>query len=351
MKLNYDCRHFVGYIPCRPHKKFGVHCKGCAHYDPTDLNVLIIKLGAIGDVIRTTPLLHRLKLDHPGAFITWLTLTPEVLPSSVDRKMGFTLQNITSLKSLEFDLLINLDKDLEACALASGIKAKEKKGFTLVDGKCRNMDEASYQKFLTGLFDDVNKANKKSYPEEIFEVCGYRFNGERYILDLPEARPRFEIPDGARVVGMNTGCGGRWVTRLWADDRWVELARGLKAHGFWPLFLGGEQEHEKNARLARESGSAYLGHFSLQDFFCLVDRCDLVVTAVTMGLHIAIGLGKKVVLFNNIFNPHEFELYGLGEILSPGIECEGCFKPSCEESCMDKITVADTLTAVGKLMK
>ena len=36
---------------------------------------------------------------------------------------------------------------------------------------------------------------------------------------------------------------------------------------------------------------------------------DLVVTAVTMAMHIALGLGKKLVLFNNIFNPHEFELY------------------------------------------
>ncbi len=350
MKLNHDCRHFVGHIPCRPHKKFGVHCEGCPHYDPADYNVLIIKLGAIGDVIRTTPLLHALKAGHKGAFITWLTLTPEVLPGIVDRKMGFTLQSIASLLPQEFDLLINLDKDLEACALAAMIKAKDKKGFTLVLGKCRNIGEASYEKFLTGLFDDINKANTMSYPEEIFGICGYGFKGERYILELPDTRPAFEVPEGARVVGLNTGCGGRWVTRLWADERWVELARGLKESGYWPLFLGGAQEHDKNVRLARESGAAYLGHFALTDFFCLVDRCELVVTAVTMALHIAIGLGKKVVLFNNIFNPREFELYGLGEILSPGIDCEGCFKPVCAEKCMDRITVEDTLGSVKRLM-
>jgi len=29
----------------------------------------------------------------------------------------------------------------------------------------------------------VNKANTKSYPQEIFEMCGFAFSGEQYILD------------------------------------------------------------------------------------------------------------------------------------------------------------------------
>src|SRR5512143_3100671 len=103
MELKPDCRHFLGHIPCRPHKKEGVHCGDCPHYDPANFNILIIKLGAIGDVIRTTPLLHRLKIEHPRAFITWLTLTPEVLPSAVDRKMGFEPKNLVSLAAQEFD--------------------------------------------------------------------------------------------------------------------------------------------------------------------------------------------------------------------------------------------------------
>jgi len=351
MKLNYDCRHFLGHIPCRPHKREGVHCDGCPYYNKADFSILIIKLGAIGDVIRTTPLLHRLKAEHPDAFITWLTLTPEVLPKGIDRKMGFELKNISSILPQKFDLVINLDKDLEACALAVQLDTKKLVGFTLVDGKPRNVDEASYHKYLTGLWDDLNKSNTKSYPEEIFEICGYKFNGERYMLDLPDERPSFDIPKGARVVGLNTGCGGRWVTRLWPEDRWVMLAKGLKEAGYLPLFLGGEAEDEKNKRLALKSGGIYLGHYPLGEFFCLVDECELVVTAVTMGLHIAIGLGKKVVLFNNIFNPHEFEMYGLGEILSPGIDCEGCFKPTCSEMCMEKISAADTLGAVRRLME
>jgi heptosyltransferase-2 len=61
MIVHTDCRHFRGDVPCTPHKKDGVHCESCPFYDPVDKKILIIKLGAIGDVIRTTPLLHRLE--------------------------------------------------------------------------------------------------------------------------------------------------------------------------------------------------------------------------------------------------------------------------------------------------
>ncbi|MEK6566078.1 MAG: hypothetical protein AABZ41_05160, partial [Bacteroidota bacterium] len=68
--LKTDCRHFRGDIPCKPHKQFGVHCideegKDCIHYDRVDKKILIIKLGAVGDVIRTTPLLHKIKETSP----------------------------------------------------------------------------------------------------------------------------------------------------------------------------------------------------------------------------------------------------------------------------------------------
>ncbi len=61
MKVKNDCRFFKGDVPCRPHKTKGVHCENCPDYDATEKNILVIKLAAIGDVIRTTPLLHRIE--------------------------------------------------------------------------------------------------------------------------------------------------------------------------------------------------------------------------------------------------------------------------------------------------
>ncbi len=117
-----------------------------------------------------------------------------------------------------------------------------------------------------------------------------------------------------------------------------------------PLLLGGEQEHEKNLRIARESGAHYLGHFPLRQFINLVDQCALVVTAVTMATHITIGLNKKIVLFNNIFNRHEFELYGLGEILEPDIPCSCFFAPVCPNDCMRHIGVDRVHDACRRLL-
>ena len=37
-----------------------------------------------------------------------------------------------------------------------------------------------------------------------------------------------------------------------------------------------------------------------------MDQCDVVVSQVTMAMHIAIGLGKRLILMNNIFNRNEF---------------------------------------------
>ena len=81
MDVKTDCRYYKGYIPCKPHKKEGVHCDNCKYYDPIKQRFLIIKLAAIGDVIRTTPLLHKLKKEFPNAEINWLTYSPAILPS------------------------------------------------------------------------------------------------------------------------------------------------------------------------------------------------------------------------------------------------------------------------------
>lgn len=353
MKISHDCRHFKGDIPCSYHKKENVVCDSCPYYDPIEQKILIIKLGAAGDVIRTTPLLRKLKQVYPQSYITWLTLTPNLVPSDwVDQILPFDLKSIVALQAAHFDLLINLDKDLEACALARQISAREKKGFSLSElNRCQPIDADSEHKFLTGIFDTVNKSNTKSYPQEIFEICGFEFQGEKYLLsNFAEHNYQWDIPESKPLVGLNTGCGGRWTSRLWQEPNWIELAQKLKNYGKGVLILGGPEEHDKNLRIAAQSGATYLGHFPLEQFINLVDQCDLVVTAVTMATHIAIGLEKKIVLFNNIFNKHEFELYGLGKILEPAVKCDCFFARECPHNSMQHIYVDTVLETCEQLL-
>jgi heptosyltransferase-2 len=66
------------------------------------------------------------------------------------------------LQAVKFDIIYNFDKDK--------------------NGKCSPINKAAEHKFITGLFDDVNKANTKSYLDEIFKIAGFKFKGEKYIL-------------------------------------------------------------------------------------------------------------------------------------------------------------------------
>jgi heptosyltransferase-2 len=342
--VHEDCRHFRGDRPCLPHKREGVHCDGCPHFDPIHKRILIIKLGAAGDVIRTTPLLRALRGD--GVHIAWLTDTPEVLPAGwVDKILTLNPATLAYLLAGYYDEIYNLDKDDQAIALCDLIPAEQKFGFAIKHGVCVPIDQKARAKWLTGVFDDLNRLNSLSYPEEIFVISGLTFQGEKYIVELDDSPPlNLDLP--RPLVGLNTGAGARWPSRLWKFDHWAQLAMMIRERGFGVLLLGGPDEDDKNQKLAAATGAAYLGTFPLKRFFHLVNEVDVLVTGVTMALHIGIGLGKRIVLMNAIFNRREFELYGLGRIIEPDVDCLGCFKPVCDRDCMNLLLPDDVLDAV-----
>lgn len=351
MIVNRDCKFYKGHIPCKPHKDVGTVCEECKYYSKIQSSILIIKLGAAGDVIRTTPLLERIGKEFPGAHVTWMTEYPQFVPKVVDEVMSFNLENVQTLLGKQFDLLINLDKDAHACSLSLRIAAKKKVGFLLEKGLISPADENARHKWLTGLFDTLNRANRKSYMVEMFEICGFEYRGEEYCIDfLPK---KFKRLENVPTVGLNTGCGSRWLTRLWKEANWVKLADGLAQKGYQVIFLGGPDEDKKNKRLAKKTGQKYLGVKPLEEFVAIVDNCDLVVTGVSMAMHIAIALKKNLVVLNNVFNRHEFEMFGLGEIIEPeGLDCLGCFKGSCEkEDCMNRIEPSEVLDTCLKYMR
>jgi ADP-heptose:LPS heptosyltransferase len=352
-----DCRHFRGDVPCAPNKREGVHCDGCSYYDPVSENILIIKLGAAGDVLRTTPILTPLNKQHPKARIWWLTQSPELVPRShVDRILKWNEESLRTLDAIHFTRLINLDKDHYASALASKLIADTKEGFVLGQfGETEPANKRAEPKFITGIFDDVSLANRKDYPTELFEICGYTFKGEEYIID-PPPKEQFEGLDTSKpIIGMNTGAGARWTSRLWNIDNWIALAEQVLASGKGVLLLGGPDEDARNREIQkRTNGRAqYLGYFPLKQFIGLVEHCELIVSGVTMGMHITIALKKKLVLLNNIFNPYEFgDLYGLGEIVQPDKQCMCFFRGQCvnpDYFCLDHLPVEKVFEAVKRV--
>ncbi|WP_051359828.1 glycosyltransferase family 9 protein [Adhaeribacter aquaticus] len=345
--VNTDCIHFRGDLPCKPNKEEGYRCEGCPVYTPIQKRVLIIKLGAIGDVIRTTPLVRKIREEYPDAKITWLTHTPAILPKyAVDEILKFDLAAILYLQSTSFDVLYNLDKDKEACALHDSIRAEEKYGYRMENGGAFPSNKLANHKYLTGVFDDISLSNQKSYVEEIFEICGWQFKGEEYIFDNHEEKGyNWPFDKTHPLIGLNTGCGDRWTTRLWSDEKWVELIKLLQQEHYNVVLLGGEQEDARNKTLSSLTGATYLGYFKLEQFINLMYQMDVIVTQVTMAMHISIALQKQLVLMNNIFNPYEFELYNRGYIVQPEKECACFYRGTCKfgVSCMEDLPPAKVL--------
>ena len=396
-QVKYDCSYFEGHIPCKPNKQYDVQCNNCSFYelDTTkiinlqdknshlkeiykicnfqektlkhyaDINtkktkVLFIKLGAIGDVIRTTPLLEKFRSKYGDCHFTWVTHTPQVTPKNdVDLIFQWNESSVSYISKQSFDIAINLDKDKEACILLSLVDAKKKFGFIWQNGHINTATEKAEHKLLTGLFDHLSKKNTKNYLEEIFEICHFDFNLEEYKINLNQElsdqwnKKLKNLSKGKKIIGLNTGCGSRWKTRLWPPKNWINLINKLEKLGFFCLLMGGPDEDEMNRHYQSETNATYLGIFSLEEFISISSNTDIIVTPVSMMMHIALALKKQLLLFNNIFNVHEFELYGRGIIIEPTSGCDCYFGNSCsrEKSCMKDITVRDVLSNIAVLNK
>src|SRR5262245_65843064 len=108
--IHTDCRHYRSDRPCAPHKAHGVTCDGCRFHDPIDTRILIVKLDAIGDVLRTTSLLRPLKAKFPRSEVTWLTRSEsmDLLLNNplVDRRIALGADALLLLATKTFDLVM-----------------------------------------------------------------------------------------------------------------------------------------------------------------------------------------------------------------------------------------------------
>ncbi len=356
--LKFDCLYFKGHIPCIPNKLRNKVCGSCDEYRPISKRILIIKLGAIGDVIRTTPLVVKYKELYPDCHLTWVTHSPEILPSDqINTIFKFDFPSVYAIQNMRFDIAINLDKETEACSLLKDVKANVKYGFIWNNHHIDVATPNAEHKLITGLFDNISKENKKNYLEEIFEICHLSFHDEPYLLNIDTSLSKkwqaLKVQSACQpVIGLNTGCGKRWTTRLWPNEYWLQLINELKTQGFYPVLLGGEAEDENNKLLAKNSGAYYPGHYSLKEFIAITSNCDLVVTQVSMMMHIVTALRIPLVLMNNIFNRNEFYLYHNGVIVEPTTGCDCYYGSTCirERNCMQDISVEMILNEIKNLV-
>ena len=361
-ELKQSCRFFRVDRPCSYHKEIGLICDGCDRYYPIDHKILIIKLGALGDVLRTTALCEPLKFLYPASKLFWITESNaiDILQgnSFVDRIIS--RENAYGFVSyFEFDLLINLDLDDEALILAGITKAKEKRGFWFDSkGVVKCSSPVAREYFLLSHDDGLKKQNFKTYQAIMANISGLPNYGKIIVpvsdvskKNAHEFAGRYNLKK-KKTLGAVVGTGNRWITKKWPEKNFLELFSMLD--DFNILVFGGPEEKyllerivEKSNKIAINTG--YLN--SIDYFFGLLDLCDIVVCCDTFALHAAVGLGKKVVALFGPTSSAEVEMYGRGEKIVSDIACVCCYRRECtvRPGCMELISPKKVAQAVRRL--
>jgi heptosyltransferase-2 len=356
-EIAWDCRFFLGDRPCTWHKQTGVVCT-CAHFEPIEQRVLIIKLDAMGDVLRSTALLPPLAAAHPRAAITWIT-RKESVPllernPYVTEVLELGPEVPVHLQTREFDRVINLDASKISAALATAARSPRKDGFVLNErGVVQPTNAAARQWLEAGLFDDIKRQGTATYQDRMAEILGLSGREHRYVFELRDQERAgasahlrsIGLDEGGIVIGLNTGAGGRWPLKQWREEGYIELIDRLRdVEGIRFLLLGGPAEEARNERLKAGAAARLFDpgcNNTVRHFAALLDRCDVVVTGDTLAMHLALSLRKRTVVLFGPTSAAEIELYDLGEKVVPDMGCLSCYKNSCDfvPNCMDLISV------------
>ena len=368
-EIAWDCKYFLGDRPCIWHKQTGVLCT-CERYERVEERLLIVKLDAMGDVLRSTALLPPLAEVHPRAAVTWITRKESVPLLKGNPYIAEVVEvghdALLQLGTRTFDRVINLDASRTSAALASAAQSDRKDGFVLdASGTVRPTNAPARKWLEAGIFDDVKRQGRETYQDRMAAILGLEGRPHRYVLELDDAeqaagRRHLESIgiDWARpVVGLNTGAGGRWPLKQWREDGYVDLvARLSRTHEVQFVLLGGPSEQARNDRLKAASGVPLVDpgcDNTVRHFASLVGRCDVVVTGDTLAMHLSLALGRRTVVLFGPTSWAEIELYGLGEKVVPDMPCLSCYKTSCDfvPNCMDLISVDMVQHAVERQLK
>lgn len=370
-QVNQDCRYFRGDRPCIPHKDTAVHCADCAEYDPIKTRILIIKLDAIGDVLRTAGIIPSLCSKYPEAHITWLTeavAAPllELVPG-IDRIWAHDERLWERLLTEHFDFTFGLDCSRDSAALTFLSRADKKFGFSLDKaGRLVPLSESAERWFQMGLWDDLKRASRSTYQKILWDICELPMPTQPPTLALSEScnsaaeifADQVGITNKDLVIGFVTGAGPRWPQKSLALVKQKELL--WKLAEIYPdsaiLLFGGPNEEKLNALLLREAALNVVNagcHNSLTRFASLVNLVDVLITPDTLALHIALALRKQVVAYFGPTAPWEIDLFGMGKKIIAPVDCIACYRFDCPKSpkCTELISVDDILSAVNHSAK
>lgn len=259
-------------------------------------NILVIKLDAAGDVVRTTSILHLLtdsNLNWPRN-ISWLTnpVNRELIPLVSN---NITLITKTNELAPQYDLIVSLEDDAKLLTeVFKATSAKEIFGTYINKQSCKVeyssdmqdwFDMSLSSRFGISRANELKLNNRKSYQEHLYAGFGQTFNSQEYIL--PSVIPTANSIKGD--IAFAPECGKRWPMKRWAYfDKCIEhFAKTCKVNVL-------QQRPTLSEHIADIAGH------------------KLVVTNDSLPMHLALGLKKRCIAFFTCTSP--WEIYGYNRL-------------------------------------
>ncbi|HTZ39961.1 MAG TPA: glycosyltransferase family 9 protein [Syntrophales bacterium] len=338
------------------------------------MNILIVKLSAIGDVIHTLPSLAALRRCYPQAHISWIVeeaasdllmdhpMIDRVLVSGrkrwvrelkEGRHRGAVLREIAgflhTLRDRPYDLVIDFHGLFKSAVFVLLSRGKRKLGYD-------SLQEAS------GLF-----LNEK-IPEDMSKHAVERYLDLTRHLGCDAARPEFPIALQERhfqrvrdllsekKVDTDRGFVGispvaYWETKLWDEAKFAALCDLIVTQIGLPVVFTGESPAGAIARirsLMQAPSASVAGETTLRDLAALYKTASILLTTDSGPMHLAAAVGTPVVALFGPTSPERTGPYGSGHVvIRSGLACSPCFRKVCDTlECMKTISVDEVFQAV-----
>ena len=345
------------------------------------MDILIVKLSAIGDVIHTLPAVNAIRRHYAHARITWLieedaadliTGHPALDRIIVSRRKRWargilrrgclktikeSYRFIRDLRDTQYDLIIDFHGLLKSGFLIGLAKGKRKVGF----GKGMEHAEYSYL-FLNERVPAVNM-EAHALTRNMMLVRALGISAEEIAYRLPVGEQDRRLAAELLVRCGDTGSKllvainpvAKWATKLWSDAKFAELADRLIAeHDAFIVFTGSQSDREVIARigsLMKREAANLAGETNLKTLAALYERTGVAVVTDTGPMHLAAAVGTQVVALFCPTAPWRTGPFGSGhQVIQAGLECSPCFKRQCPSiDCMEEISVEQVLEGILKL--
>jgi heptosyltransferase I len=270
--------------------------------------ILIVKLGALGDVVHAIPVAAALRRAFPSARIDWLVNAKhrailDLVPV-IDRRLVMNdarmVAAIRELRGNPYDVAIDLQGLIKSAALARASGAPRVIGFT-----SRYAREKLASWFYTEAHDPggggmyhVDERHVIYTNLGVLETLGIRAGAPEFPIDHVDSAVAAGVAarTGGRYAILNPGAA--WPNKRWLPARFAAIAAELHSrHALQSVVAWGPGEESLAREVAASSSGAALvsPETTIADLVALARGASLYVSGDTGPAHIAAAVGTPIV--------------------------------------------------------